>query len=94
MVVDTGADYCVLPASAALDLGISLKDCEPQKASGVGGHESISLYRRVRLRVGRWEFVAPVGFLKRDGVPPLLGRYRALDLFDLRLRNFTTSFAH
>lgn len=92
MVVDTGADYCVLPASAALDLGISLGGCELQKASGVGGRENIFLHRRVQLRIGRWEFTAPVGFLRREGIPPLLGRYRALDLFDLRLRNFVTIF--
>lgn len=93
MVVDTGADYCILPASVILDLGIALKDCERQRASGVGGHEDIFLHRKIRFRIGPWEFVAPVGFLKREGVPPLLGRYRALDIFDLRIQNFITTLS-
>jgi len=92
MVVDTGADYCVLPASIALDLGIELRHLERWQAVGIGGKQRVLLHRRVRLRLGPWEFVAPAGFVEREDLPPLLGRYRSLDAFDVRFRNFLTTF--
>ena len=93
MVVDTGADYCVLPASIAVDLGIALSDCHQQLASGIGGTQKIFLSERVRLRLGPWALAVPVGFVTQEDVPPLLGRYRCLDVFDLRLRHFVTTFS-
>lgn len=90
-LVDTGADYCVFPRSVALDLGVSLEACEPHTASGVGGQQRVCVYRRARMRLGSWELAIPVGFVKHENVPPLLGRYRCLDMFDLRLRQFVTT---
>lgn len=92
MVVDTGADYCVLPARIALHLGIELTHCEQQTASGIGGQQKVFVHRRVRLRLGPWEFLVPVGFVQREDLPPLLGRYRCLDTFDLRFASFVTTF--
>lgn len=93
MVVDTGADYCVLPASIALDLGVSLAACQRHTVSGVGGPQSVFLHRTTRMRLGPWELLVPVGFVEQETIPPLLGRYRCLDLFDLRLRDFVTTFS-
>ncbi len=93
MIVDTGADYCVLPASIAWDLGIKLRQCEPHTASGIGGQQKVFLHRTVQMRLGSWEFLVPVGFVEREDLPPLLGRYQCLDLFDLRLRTFVTTFS-
>ena len=93
MVVDTGADYSVLPASVAFDLGVPLKMCEPHAAAGVGGPQRIFLYRTLRVRLGTWEGLVPVGFVEREDLPPLLGRYRCLDAFDLGLCNYVTTFS-
>jgi len=93
MIVDTGADYCVLPASIAWDLGIELRQCEPHAASGIGGQQKVFLHRTVQMRLGSWEFVVPMGFVKREDLPPLLGRYQCLDLFTLRLHAFVTTFS-
>lgn len=93
MVVDTGADYCVVPASIALDLGVRLRQCDRQVASGIGGTQKIFLARRIRLRLGPWRLVVPVGFVTREDVPPLLGRYQCLDVVDLRLNQFVTTFS-
>ena len=92
VLVDTGADYCVFPAAVAQDLGIALTACEPHIASGVGGPQRIFLHRRTRLRLGMCELIVPVGFIRSDAVPPLLGRYRCLDTFDLRLAHRITTF--
>lgn len=93
MVVDTGADYCVLPARVALRLGIALRTCQRYTASGIGGQQAVFLCRDVRLRLGRWELSVPVGIVERDDLPPLLGRYQCLDAFDLRFARFVTTFA-
>ena len=93
MVVDTGADYCVLPASVAVDLGIALGACEPQSSSGIGGPQKVFFYRTARMRLGPWELRVPVGFVDREDLPPLLGRFRCLDRFDLRLRESVTTFS-
>lgn len=92
MVVDTGADYCVMPPSIALDLGIDLRHCEPHLVSGVGGTQRVLLHHRIPLRLGLWERIVPVGFVERENLPPLLGRYRCLDAFDLRFARFVTTF--
>ena len=42
MIVDTGADYTLLPRFLAPVLGIDLnKDCQKLKTSGVGGEERV-----------------------------------------------------
>ena len=91
MLVDTGADYTIMPASAALHLGISLDRCERHTASGIGGSQGIYLHRQMQLRIGRWNLTIPVGFTLQENIPPLLGRYQCLDQFDLRLRQQVTS---
>ncbi|OGX06166.1 MAG: hypothetical protein A3G87_02175 [Omnitrophica bacterium RIFCSPLOWO2_12_FULL_50_11] len=92
MVVDTGADYCVLPASIALDLGIQLRHSRRWQASGIGGRQTVLLHPKIRMRLGPWQFVVPAGFVERENLPPLLGRYGCLDRFDVRFRNFVTTF--
>lgn len=91
MVVDTGADYCVLPVSVARDLDVTLAACERHTVSGVGGQQQVFLHRTIRMRLGPWEWLAPVGFLQQEQIPPLLGRYRCLDRFDVRLHAFITT---
>lgn len=92
MVVDTGADYCVFPASIALDLGLPLTAGRRQTASGIGGLQRVFLHQRVHLRLGLWDLWVPAGFIEQEKLPPLLGRYRCLDRFDLRLHRFVTTF--
>ena len=93
MVVDTGADYCVLPLRVALTLGIDLRTCQRHVAAGIGGQQTIFLCRGVRLRLGPRAVSILAGIVERDDLPPLLGRYRCLDVFDLRLCHFVTTFA-
>ena len=85
VVVDTGADYTLLPRRYAFLLGIDLTtDCLPETTLGVGGSETIHLYKKgVKVKIGNWESSVPLGFLERDDVPPLLGRLKALEVFDL-----------
>ncbi len=83
MIVDTGADYTLLPKYFSSRLGINLeKDCQVFKTAGVGGEEKVYLLKKIKARIGIWERIVPVGFLDRDDVPPLLGRHQFLETFE------------
>lgn len=94
MIVDTGADYTIFPFKVASDLGIDVeKDCTQHFTRGIGGSEKVYIYNKnILMKIGNFKKGVPIGFLERDDIPPLLGRHKCLDLFDMLFSNFTTSF--
>lgn len=93
MIVDTGADYTLLPRWVAKDLGVDLeKDCEKHTTFGIGGTEIVFVQRKMTVRLNRWMGDIPVGFVNRDNVPGLLGRQDFLEKFRLIFENHTTTF--
>lgn len=94
MIVDTGADYTLLPYSAAEDLKLDLgKDAQRLRTFGIGGTETVYLIKQFKIKIEKFELVIPVGFLARDDVPPLLGRQECLDKFKILFSKFITSFS-
>lgn len=96
MVVDTGADYTILPRFSSVDLGINFKkDCLTRKTSGIGGVQTVYfLKRQVKVKIDNYEFSLPLGFINSDSIPPLLGREGCLNLFKVIFSNFTTEFSN
>jgi predicted aspartyl protease len=93
MVVDTGADYTLLPYSASNDLEINLKkEAKKYKTFGIGGSETVYLIKRFKIKINDSELLVPVGFLSRDDIPPLLGREQCLNKFKVLFANFITIF--
>lgn len=94
-IVDTGADYTLLPKTIAKDLGIDiLKDCYMYESKGIGGKEQVYfLKKKIVIKIGESKRQIPIGFLDRDDIPPLLGRQQCLDTFDLIFSKFTTTFS-
>lgn len=92
MVVDSGADYTLFPKRFAEFLGIDLlNDCLAQTSTGIGGSETVYLYKKgVKVKIGDWEVKTPVGFLERDDVPALLGRLKCLEKIGVSFRNRRT----
>jgi predicted aspartyl protease len=92
MVVDSGADYTLLPRGYARLLLIDLaKDCFAQETAGIGGREKVYLCKRlVGIKIGSWEEKIPVGILDRDDIPGLLGRLDCLEKLGLVMKDFTT----
>lgn len=84
MVVDTGADFTILPKYLSDDLGISLKhDCIKDVTAGVGGEQIIYLCKsKIKARIRTLERKVPLAFLDSNEVPPLLGRLGFLETFD------------
>ncbi len=92
MIIDTGADYTLFPHSKAEDLGVDLeKECLIFQTSGIGGTEKVYLFKKIEMKLGKWIETVPVGFLDRDDIPPLLGRFKCIDRFDFLFSNFVTS---
>ena len=95
MIVDTGADYTLLPKHLAARLGINInKECQLFKTSGIGGEEKVYLKKNLRVKIGNWERVVPVGFLNKENIPPLLGRQGFLETFEVLFSsNHTINFS-
>lgn len=84
MIVDTGADYTLLPKYLAQRLGINLKkDCQTFNTAGIGGEEKVYLIQDIKVKLGDWERAIPVGFLNKDEIPPLLGRHQFFESFEV-----------
>lgn len=83
MIVDTGADYSLLPRYMAGKLGINLeKDCKIFNTYGVGGQERVYFLPKIRVKLGNWERIIPIGFLERNEIPPLMGRHQFFETFE------------
>lgn len=95
MIVDTGADFTILPQYRSLDLGVNLRnDCLPKQTSGVGGSTLVFFCKkRIRIKIGEYELKIPLGFLNSNSIPPLLGREECLNLFKLTFVGFQTEIS-
>lgn len=84
MVVDTGADFTILPRHLAQKLRISLKnDCIKDATYGVGGEQTIYLCKRkINAKIGIIQRSIHLAFFDSNEVPALLGRLGALEKFN------------
>lgn len=94
MIVDSGADYTLLPRFLAAPLGIELKrDCREIETQGVGGKSLVYLLKtKLATRIGQYQRQIPVGFVATDHLPPLLGRHEFLETFKVIFENFKVQF--
>ena len=95
MVVDTGADFTILPNYLSRDLQISLEtECIIDTTRGVGGEQTIYLVKsRVSAKIGPIQKTVPLAFFSTDEVPPLLGRLGFLETLNTEfLKTHTTIF--
>lgn len=95
MIIDTGADFSILPRYLSEDLEISLeKDCAKDTTTGVGGQQSLYLCKkRIKARLGAHERDIPLAFLDSNELPSLLGRLGFLETFNTQfLKNHFVVF--
>ena len=93
MIVDTGADYTMLPKRYADLLNIDLNiECIPKTTLGIGGSETVYLYKSLMIKMGKWQRNIPIGFLERDDIPALLGRLEFIEILRTVFDNFETRF--
>ncbi len=95
MVVDTGADFSILPRYIANDLGISLADdCKKDTISGIGGEQGIYLLKKkIAAKIGNLDCSVPLAFSDSNEIPALLGRLGFMETFDTEfLKTHTVVF--
>jgi len=95
MIVDSGADYTLLPKFLSNELEIDLnKDTEKVSTSGIGGSTTVFLLKkRLRVKIGNYERNIVIGFADNNFIPALLGRYTFLETFRVVFEKFTTTFS-
>ncbi len=84
MVIDTGADYTILPRHLSEKLRISLeRDCFKDITFGVGGEQTIYFSKkRIQVNIGNFHRQIPLAFFDNNEIPPLLGRLGFLETFN------------
>lgn len=83
MLVDTGADYSILPRYLATWLQLEIKDTgKVHETQGVGGVQKIYMVDKLRARIGKFEREVPVGIIDSTQVPPLMGRLGFFETFE------------
>ena len=95
MIIDTGADYTILPRHISQILRISLEqDCISDTTFGIGGNQKIYFYKaKVTAKIGKLERKIPLAFFDSNEVPALLGRLGFLETFTTHfLKSHTVVF--
>lgn len=95
MIIDSGADFSILPKYFSEDLEISLEeDCLKDTTVGVGGEQSIYLLKnKISVKLGNLARNVPIAFFDSDEIPPLLGRLGFLETFNTEfLKSHTVVF--
>ncbi|WP_310414152.1 aspartyl protease family protein [Chamaesiphon sp. OTE_8_metabat_110] len=87
ILVDSGADFCLMPKQLGIDLGYRVGGEEVMsKAEGVGGEVDYVL-RRVELSIDSHTLTVPIAWLQTDdAVECLLGREVVFDKFDIEFK--------
>ena len=82
-IVDSGADYLQLPASAASSVGISLIGATPTPVSTVAGTTTLQLVTNVQVDIEGYKVTIDVLFDPTNSTHPIAGRQLLLKAFDL-----------
>jgi len=84
MVVDTGADYTIIPHHFSEKLRISLEhDCISDVTFGIGGNQNIYFCKsKIKAKIGNMERRIPIAFFDSNEIPALLGRLGFLETFN------------
>ena len=83
VLADTGADISILPRTIGESLVQDIKKGRYLEIRGItpGAYTEVFIHNLL-CRIGRVEFKAPFAIADSDDVPPILGRFRGLDLFE------------
>lgn len=86
-LLDTGADFSIIPFSMAEDLGIDLAQCPMDHCSGIQGHPLRVYHTRLVVRIGDVELTLRCLISESDTTPFLLGRADLFSRFNITFDN-------
>ncbi|MBI2183365.1 MAG: hypothetical protein HYU39_00235 [Thaumarchaeota archaeon] len=89
LLVDSGADYILLPRSACEAAGYNWEAGKEFKLGGISRKAECKIivrHQEVMVRIGGNAFPVPVAFAEIEGVPQLLGREGVFNRFDVAFK--------
>ncbi len=86
-LVDSGADYSMLPRRFAELLGVDLSDVPETAVTGVGSSDVATQLGEMTLRVGDTDVTVPCLFSSNENTPYLLGRMGFFSRFNITFDN-------
>ena len=86
-VLDSGADFTLVPRSAAELLGVDLSGARKMTARGIEGSGVSAQLAEITLRIGDVEFGVPCLFSSNENTPYLLGRMGLFSRFNITFDN-------
>ncbi len=94
MLIDTGADYTLLPKYLGALFTVKPNGKNRRTTIGIGGNEEVYFIEKVRVKVGPFEREVPVGISSSNKVPPLMGRHLFFETFITQFtKNQTVTFS-
>ena len=87
MLVDSGADFSLIPKDLGTVLGYELAHAESlNQAEGIGGSVKYAL-REIEIQLDSYTFTAPIAWMQTEAYQDvLLGREVVFDLFDIEFK--------
>lgn len=84
MIVDSGADYTLLPRFMAEKLEVNVEqECRIFHTTGIGGTEKVYFLPKIQVQLGEFRRDIPVGFLDRNEIPSLMGRQLFMETLEI-----------
>ncbi len=82
-LVDSGADFSIFPAFAAIVLGIEVEKLPKTTAESADGDLFEIHKATLTAKLYEREFFIPIGFSKKQNVTPIIGRAGFFDTFKI-----------
>lgn len=86
VLVDSGADRCILPGDIGRAIGLDIESGESFKLGGVTGQPETGYFHMVTIRVGKYSYRTTVGFMDtmRDDAFGMVGQKGFFDRFAVK----------
>ena len=95
VLADTGADISILPRFLAEPLVDDITKGQYVEIKGVVPNTVLIAFIHIlKLKLNNIEFETKVALADSNDVPPILGRYKALDLFDVSFNGKEVRFTY
>lgn len=86
-LMDSGADFSMMPRSQARRLGVELKGATEVQITGIDGVPQRAPVREIALRIGEAEVHIPCVFSPNPDAPYLIGRMGFFSRFNITFDN-------
>lgn len=63
VLIDSGADICILGSEIGKHLGIDIENGEPRTLGGITGKPETFYFHMVTFQIGKWKHKAMTGFM-------------------------------